>query len=573
MTQRQSRTAAAAATAVLVLAAGWVILRSRSCGERREPPQSQPASCASTHPASAPATRPKDELARLLERIDAGLYRHSCEDLHAWLDQRVRQQVGGVLPDAQHVAYRGDAAYVRMTHGTVADMAAQVARGYELLGDRRYLDAAVRTCEFLLKAQQPRGHWLTAYVATRSGGVGPRAGRRLCRIRDGHQFRPFALLLYVHRLTGRGKYLDAARRCADCLLALQNPRTGSWPADVRFEQAATRPANDGTDDKRQAAPRLGGSYEGFATTDGMRMMLMMYHATGERKYLAHLRRLGRWLIDTNIGRGRVCGWAVEYDEQNRPVAIGENGTAVIDPVVFAHCVGPMLGWFYGLTGDERYAALLRRAHAWLRSVERRDGWADAYLPDGTEVFRHEGKVWRYDDPKAPKDAPSAIHSRHRFRLDDLGKVLEIISAGGRKGLLRWHCGEKVLPPQAYRRVRLAAARRATDPDRLARVRKRRLRQDAPDLPKQDPLGRGGVDRQAWHSIHTWVEPYRPPAGHAQWQFIYDVRLARGELSADAAAIGGRGLEAMHLYEPYDVMGNWTQRAIEVKSWLDVPLPP
>ena len=38
------------------------------------------------------------------------------------------------------------------------------------------------------------------------------------------------------------------------------------------------------------------------------------------------------------------------------------------------------------------------------------------------------------------------------------------------------------------------------------------------------------------------------------------------------ASGGRGLESMHLWPAWDVMGDWTTRCIIVENWLKVPLP-
>ncbi len=83
--------------------------------------------------------------------------------------------------------------------------------------------------------------------------------------------------------------------------------------------------------------------------------------------------------------------------------------------------------------------------------------------------------------------------------------------------------------------------------------------------------RTGLKWQAWQSIHTWNEPYRLPYGWAQWQYVWDVRLATGKIDSDTAASGGRGLEAMHYYGAWDVMGDWTTRAVEVEDWMDVPI--
>lgn len=58
---------------------------------------------------------------------------------------------------------------------------------------------------------------------------------------------------------------------------------------------------------------------------------------------------------------------------------------------------------------------------------------------------------------------------------------------------------------------------------------------------------------------------------AQWQYVWDTRLALSKIDADTAATGGRGLEAMHHYPRWDVMGDWTTRAVEVEDWMKVPL--
>ena len=100
------------------------------------------------------------ELDRLIGQFDANLYQQCRTDIEQWLALRAKQQTGGILPDARHVKYRPNLAIVQMTHGAVADMAAQFFRAYELLDNASYRDAALRTCEFLLDAQQPRGHWL-----------------------------------------------------------------------------------------------------------------------------------------------------------------------------------------------------------------------------------------------------------------------------------------------------------------------------------------------------------------------------------------------------------------------------
>ena len=60
----------------------------------------------------------------------------------------------------------------------------------------------------------------------------------------------------------------------------------------------------------------------------------------------------------------------------------------------------------------------------------------------------------------------------------------------------------------------------------------------------------------------------------QWQFIYDIKLAHGEIDPDSAARGGRGFETVasqtHL-DSWDVLGEWGMATIEMENYFDVPI--
>jgi hypothetical protein len=45
----------------------------------------------------------------------------------------------------------------------------------------------------------------------------------------------------------------------------------------------------------------------------------------------------------------------------------------------------------------------------------------------------------------------------------------------------------------------------------------------------------------------------------------------GLIQPETVAHGGRGLENMHIWPSWDVMGDWTTRCIEVENWFEVPL--
>ena len=98
--------------------------------------------------------------------------------------------------------------------------------GYEVLGDAALLDAAMRTAEFLLAAQDERGFWVHGYNMT-VHGIAPAASDRNIKLQDLVQAHPMFYLGYVYRLTGDERYLDAIKRAGEWFIVAQNPN-GSW---------------------------------------------------------------------------------------------------------------------------------------------------------------------------------------------------------------------------------------------------------------------------------------------------------------------------------------------------------
>ena len=534
------------------------------------------------------------ELDAAVEKIDMTLYEQSEVDVRAWLDARIALYGDfGVHSDLAKVNIQGDRADFHLGRGGICDAGAQLFRAYEMLGDKKYLEHALKTADVLLAIQQPKGHFAGAGSVDRNGRVSTSGNVNHARVQDGYQFRPFAYLLYAYRHTGQKKYLDGARRCADLFVNhIQHPKHGHCPDN--FDTGAMRVGS--------SYGSYGGSYNDFATTDPMRMTIMMYHVTGDKKYLARTAKIGQWMFDTQLGKDPVRGWCQQYKADNTAASARHHEAAVIDPRCFNRFMSPMLTWFYVMTGEARYRTLLEETYGWMKSVEKPDdhpkgsGWASGYLPDGTEVFSWRGKANRYDQPETwPGDSPAwgGKYHRSKAQVADAEKALAQLKSGGREALQQWYRGPKKYAPQEYLEVRLAAARRCSDeqlvvPLRgnsleegthgsiegkyLARVRERLARPDAPGLPTEGTLHkRTGLERQSWHSIHTWNEPYRPPYGWASWQYVWDVRLATGKIDADTVVTGGRGLEVVHYWPRWDVQGDWTTRAVEVEDWMNVPL--
>jgi hypothetical protein len=575
-------------------------------GAEAEMPAPAPTPPAKSTTASQPnVARQEDpaELAAVLTKLDRKMLDQNEQDIRAWLDARIAAtgDFGVYSFGYDSVKVQGDTAKVDLNRGALADSAVQFIRAYEMLGEKKYLEAGLKTADFFLQVQQPAGHFPTGATIERGGKATTGGGK--CplyevRMEDGYQFRPFALLMYAHRLTGEKKYFEAAKKLADLVTQrIQHPEWGWCPTE--FD---TR--SQGASDKQQESNgtygvRGGGSYADACTTDGFRISVIMYHATGDKGYLKRSAMLGKWLFATQLGQGEVRGWADNYNSKNEPVPARNFEGLSIDPRNFNRYTATLLTWFYAMSGEEKYRKLFMESHTWLKAQEQPDGWAAEYSYDGHPVWTQDHKTYRYDQPATWPEKIMHVevrdgkpwYYRAKVQLDDSKIIHDLIQKGGRENLLQWHKGPARFSDAQFLAARLAAAQRCTDEQLLVplqnltdpgkqpaihgnyleRVRLRLAAPDAAGLPTSDSIGRREMTRQSWHSPHTWAEPYHPPFGWASWQYVWDARLALGLIKAETVATGGRGLEIMHLWPAWDVMGDWTTRCIEVENWLDVPV--
>jgi hypothetical protein len=217
------------------------------------------------------------------------------------------------------------------------------------------------------------------------------------------------------------------------------------------------------------------------------------------------------------------------------------------------------------------------------------GWPYKYTYDGREAFpTGYGHIERPD-----------YHNRAKVLLEAAEQILGVAEAGGSEALHQWYGprpeehaaqdGVKALQKwygprpvkytdEQYLAARIEAARRVTDPQRtvrlfdLARIESwgqvqgnflERVRQ----RPLQSPaLGLNDGCVWTW-----WPVRYR---GWAAWQFVWDVRVGLGKIDADTAAWGGRGMESgasPGCFPTWDTVGDWSTKAVEAESWLDIPL--
>jgi hypothetical protein len=461
--------------------------------------------------------------------------------------------------------------------------------------------------------QWPKGHW--------PWGDYP---EDFVRIQDGFFSGPFWVMLYAHKLSGDKKYFESARRAADVLLSLQRPG-GGWGDQWTFSGR----------DTRRSGVRHGISFNDSATNDAFRMMVMMYHLTGDRKYIAKLGKLGPWIAKANLGKGDVAGWSQQYHDDARPTRARAYEIELCYTRVTAYHVGPLLTWLYLMDGDEAHMELLKKAYAsherirkedlqyladwkaieevwsdspWYGKIPYRPGLPDAYLPDCSnwgcvqiahkmipfkpitaEQIKEYGRFMHQDQPNVREmgklarayQAPPRWNNIYLYShtsskvVNAMFKVRRVLlehKRGGREAVLKYYSQPTKYTPDQYLQARIDAAKRVLD------YGNRYLAVDRGDRP-------GSSSISAWKDF-GWV----PGKGNwysrgaafrtsdrgyvtvwCQWQFVYDNKLAHGKIGADAAARGGRGLEMYANLDSWDVLGEWGMACHEMENYFDVPI--
>ena len=358
----------------------------------------------------------KKELQALLAKIDVKLVAKCKTGIRTWLDGQAK-----AIPPA----YAGrDVSKLRTS-------AVAFFRAYESFGDKKYLDAGLKCADRILAKQWPKGHW-------------PWGGfhEDFVRIQDGFNDWPFWIMLYAHKVSGDKKYFESAKRCADVLLTMQR-RGGGWPDQHTFSGRGTP----------HTGVRHGISFNDNPTNSSFQMMVMMYHMTGDKKYIANLHKLGAFLAKAKMGEGNVAGWCAQYHDDGRPVRARQYEIEVINPSTLMRGVGPLLIWLYLMDGDGAHMDLLRRAYAWHETVRRKElepwqleaweamskayahpkwgrqyyrpGWPDGVLPDGSNWGRclyFKIIPWYPVTPEMKKKYGNKIHSSETDAGSRPGKI-------------------------------------------------------------------------------------------------------------------------------------------------------
>jgi hypothetical protein len=256
---------------------------------------------------------------------------------------------------------------------------------HETLGDYRYLDVGLRTGEFILAAQAEEGYWVHGYRMT-VHGIEPLASRKHIKFQDQDQAHPMLLLTYLHRLTGDERYLDAVKKAGEFYLAAQNPN-GSWSHHYDLDEGVGKNA--------RGMPG-GGELNDRATNDAIDMMALMYHITGESKYIEAMKRCGDWLLEAQ--GDTVPLWSDQYDAENNPVwarAFEPPSYGVTATTLACQALREM----YRFSGDERYVEGIRRADSWIKE-NLPDGIMSTFIDpeSGRAIAAWDRKIYFLDDP-------------------------------------------------------------------------------------------------------------------------------------------------------------------------------
>jgi len=263
-----------------------------------------------------------------------------------------------------------------------------------------YLEVVKRTGEFYLAAQERDGAWSWGYFVE-PFGPRPRHGAKV-KLQDSNQSHPLYLRAYLSRITGDERYLAGAKKAGEFYLSAQNPN-GSWSHSFDLKQGIGVTAI--------GLPQ-GGEINDNCTNDGLEVMLLMYHLTGEDKYLKAMERGGQWLIDSQTD-GPTYGWAEQYDKHNNPIWARTFEPPAVTPgrSMLAFTSLRLMLW---VTGQEKYRESMRRFMGWVASVQNEEGkcWRHYDPATNRPILGLNKKIYYMDDPESkaayiarlPKDA-------------------------------------------------------------------------------------------------------------------------------------------------------------------------
>lgn len=181
---------------------------------------------------------------------------------------------------------------------------------HRVTGDERYLEAARRNADFLIRAQNPNGSWAHHWDVERGVGVTASGAEGGGEINDFGTSGPVAALLNIYRYFGEERYREAALRGADWLIDsfIDTGKLAGWAGqyDAQNQPVAAR----------HFEPPAVTQYGARWAADGL---FAAYAVTRDDRYLAPVRRVVEWFEANRVGDD---GWWWDYDiESGRPISM------------------------------------------------------------------------------------------------------------------------------------------------------------------------------------------------------------------------------------------------------------
>ena len=153
--------------------------------------------------------------------------------------------------------------------------------GYRIWRDERYLRAAIALADFYAQAQFPEGGWSHTFVLKADGSVEPVG--QTANFEEWVQSNGLRCLAAVYHLTGDERYKQAASKAGEVILRAQDP-SGWWPWGAAI----------GSEDKRPGYLK-GPTLNDWNLNACIGDCLVLYHMTGDERYLVPLRKHLAWL--------------------------------------------------------------------------------------------------------------------------------------------------------------------------------------------------------------------------------------------------------------------------------------